>query len=310
MYPRLGSPLARYILAFFASETPKTSRYSEIRPRLARPRSGNALSLILFLSVVSGAPKLGGCNLGGGNSPQTYTVGGSVSGLAGSGLVLQDNGGGNLSMSGSGQFTFTTALDNGAAYDVTVLSQPTNRSQTCTVKSGSGTIESGNITNVSVTCVTNTYTVSGTVTGLAGSGLILEDNGGNNLAVSTNGLFSFSSPVASGSGYNVTVFSEPTNLSQTCAVSSGTGTVGGSNITNVAVNCTTDTFNVSGTVTGLGGSGLVLQDNSGDNLAISTNGTFSFATAIASGSGFDVTVLTQPSNPARDEWSDRGRLRQ
>ena len=58
-------------------------------------------------------------------TPTTYTIGGTVSGLTGTGLVLQDNGGNNLSVSASGSFTFTTAIASGGAYSVTVLTQPT-----------------------------------------------------------------------------------------------------------------------------------------------------------------------------------------
>jgi len=43
----------------------------------------------------------------------------------------------------------------------------------------------------------------------------------------------------------------------------------------------------------------VLQDNGGDNLTLMTNGTASFATRIASGGAYAVTVLTQPAGPAQ-----------
>lgn len=82
----------------------------------------------------------------------TYTVGGTVSGLSGSGLVLQINGGSNLSISADGAFTFATELPSGSPYEVTVLTQPTSPVEICNVTSGSGTIDSSNITNVSVTC--------------------------------------------------------------------------------------------------------------------------------------------------------------
>src|SRR5512135_1464242 len=49
------------------------------------------------------------------NKPGTFTVGGSVTGLTGTGLVLQDNGGDDLSVSAAGSFTFKTALADGAA---------------------------------------------------------------------------------------------------------------------------------------------------------------------------------------------------
>ena len=87
----------------------------------------------------------------------TYTVGGTVSGLTGT-VVLQDNGGDNLSLSAAGPFTFATALATGAAYSVTVKTNPTG--QTCTVASGSGTIASANITNVAISCTTMSPTRS------------------------------------------------------------------------------------------------------------------------------------------------------
>ena len=61
---------------------------------------------------------------------------------------------------------------------------------------------------------------------------------------------------------------------QTCTVSSGSGTVGSANVTNVAVTCTTSTggsYTVGGTVSGLSGT-VVLQDNGGDNLSVARTG--------------------------------------
>ncbi len=96
----------------------------------------------------------------------TYTIGGTVTGLVGNGLVLQDNLVDNLSIGGNGAFTFATALNNGSPYTVTVLSQPPG--QSCTVTNGSATVADANVTSVQVSCTTLVYytlTVSG-----AGSG--------------------------------------------------------------------------------------------------------------------------------------------
>lgn len=81
-----------------------------------------------------------------------YTVGGAVSGLLGSGLVLQDNGGDDLRVSADGNFTFATPVGAGLPYAVTVLTQPSSPAQVCTVQNGSGTA-SANVTNVAVSCV-------------------------------------------------------------------------------------------------------------------------------------------------------------
>ena len=100
----------------------------------------------------------------------TFTIGGTVSGLSGTGLILQNNGGNNLTVSATGGFTFTTAIARGGAYNVTVLSQPSSPAQTCVATNGSGTV-TANVTSVQVTCTAATFTIGGTVSGLSGTGL-------------------------------------------------------------------------------------------------------------------------------------------
>lgn len=234
-------------------------------------------------------------------STNTYSVGGMVSGLTGS-LVLQDNNGDNLAVAANGTFIFATKVANGSPYSVSVLTQPMG--QSCSVASGTGTIAAANVTNVALTCATNTYTIGGTVTGLSGS-MVLQDNGGDNLTIAVNGSFTFATSVAYGNTYNVTVLTQP--VGQTCSVSTGAGTVSGGNVTNVTVVCSTNTYNVGGTVSGLTGS-LVLQDNNGDNLSVAANGAFTFATKIASGSPYSVTVLSQPTGQSCSVASGTGTI--
>jgi len=96
-----------------------------------------------------------------------------------------------------------------------------------------------------------TYPVGGMVTGLVGSGLVLRNNGGDDLAVSANGTFTFVAPVANGATYNVTVFTQPANPGQMCVVANGSGMVASTNITTVAIACTTNgTLRVTVTTTG------------------------------------------------------------
>jgi uncharacterized delta-60 repeat protein len=171
---------------------------------------------------------------GGGGTDPTYTAGGAVTGLSGT-LVVQNNGADDLTLTANGALTFSTALASGAAYAVTVRTQPAG--QTCMVSNGSGNIVATNVTNVSVACSTNTYTVGGTVSGLAGSGLVLQDNGADNLSIGANGSFTFRALVASGATYNLTVKASPTGPSQTCTLGNGSGMVATANVTNVAVTC-------------------------------------------------------------------------
>jgi 6-phosphogluconolactonase len=95
---------------------------------------------------------------GGGSSPapmtpSTYMIGGTVTGLTGSGLVLQNSAANDLAVSAAGAFTFTGGLANGAAYAVTVKTQPSDPAQNCVVNGSSGTIAGANV-SVTVLCST------------------------------------------------------------------------------------------------------------------------------------------------------------
>src|SRR5450432_2750570 len=49
-------------------------------------------------------------------------------------------------------------------------------------------------------------------------------------------------------------------------------------------------FQIGGAVSGLTGAGLVLENNAGDTLSLSTNGAFAFATSLPTGAAYAVTV--------------------
>jgi hypothetical protein len=98
-------------------------------------------------------------------TPAAFTIGGTISGLSGT-VVLQNNGGDNLSQSTNGGFTFAGTVSSGSAYNVTVLTQPAG--QTCTVSNASGTA-TASVSNVSVVCSTTAFTLSVTT---AGSGSV------------------------------------------------------------------------------------------------------------------------------------------
>lgn len=230
---------------------------------------------------------------------ESFRIGGSVSGLLGDGLVLRNNDGETLAIASNGNFFFSNPHASASQYQVTVQTPPTNPSQTCTVANGSGAVGNGDVRNVRVTCATNTFAVGGTVSGLIGQGLVLSNNGGNSLSVGADGAFAFTQQLASGASYNVTVAAQPSNPSQACSVSSGTGIVGAGAVTSVVVNCSTSNFTVGGTVDGLVGSGLVLQNNGGDDLQVSAGGSFTFPSAVPSGAPYNVTVAVQPSGPAQ-----------
>jgi hypothetical protein len=224
-------------------------------------------------------------------------VGGAITGLAGTGLVLQLNGGSNLAVTSDGSFNFTSTVASGATYAVTVLTQPTAPSQTCAVTNGSGTVATANVTSVIVTCASGQYSVGGSVSGLAGTGLVLQNNGGDDLPITANGAFTFAGRLANNGNFNVTVRTHPTG--QNCVVTNASGRVSNSNVANVAVTCAADAFSIGGTVAGLEGSGLILQLNGSNDLAIPVNGAFAFSTALRRDTAYRVTVKTQPTTPSQ-----------
>lgn len=139
----------------------------------------------------------------------------------------------------------------------------------------------------------STYTVGGVIAGLTGPGLVLQDNGGDRLAVNAGAAsFTFATPLAAGSAYSVSILTQP--IGENCVVSNGAGTAN-ANVTSASVTCS-QLYAIGGTVTGLNGTGLVLQDNGGDNLTVGASVTsFTFATPLALGSAYSVTVLTLPA---------------
>jgi hypothetical protein len=81
-----------------------------------------------------------------------YAIGGTLVGLKGTGLVLQNNAGDDLTPAQNGDFTFATNLDEGTNYAVTVAMQPTNPAQHCFVTNGTGMASSMSSNAVTVTC--------------------------------------------------------------------------------------------------------------------------------------------------------------
>ena len=108
-------------------------------------------------------------------------------------------------------FTFTLPVLSGATYSVTVKTQPSGPIQSCQVTGGGGIVGTGPVSSVAINCTT-LYTVGGTVGGgLVGSGLILRNNGSEEIPISGPGMFAFPTPVTSGTPYAVTVLSQPTS---------------------------------------------------------------------------------------------------
>jgi hypothetical protein len=158
------------------------------------------------------------------------------------------------------------------------------------------------------------YTVGGTLTGLpAGDTVTLQDNGSDNLTLSTNGTFTIPTALPNGYAYSVTVSGTGGGTSIQTAIywpvtANCSGTISGANVTNVAVQCTpiytgnldVDMYNAAvadGTANG-GVPGVMLTENGGpirvtaagpyarnsDNVAEIYAGRCVFTTVVGTGS--------------------------
>jgi uncharacterized delta-60 repeat protein len=85
--------------------------------------------------------------------PAAFTLGGTVDGLRGAGLVLTDLGS-DVAVAANGPFTFPGTRAAGQPYEVAVRTQPHGPDQVCTVQHGAGTVGSADVTDVVVHCET------------------------------------------------------------------------------------------------------------------------------------------------------------
>jgi len=240
----------------------------------------------------------------GGGPVLRYSVGGNVVGLRGSGLVLQIGQGETLAIQADGTFVFPTTLADGSPYQVSVAVQPTNLAQNCEISNGGGILSGAAVTGVGIVCRMSEFRVRGTLSGLRGTDLqvVLRSsdprtpNNALGISPTADGIFEFPLGIEDGSSYQVSIGRQPGSPRQVCVVANDAGTVNGSHISSPSVTCTTPTFMIGGSVSGLRGQGLVLTNNGADHLPISANGPFTFATPLFDLTSFNVQVSTAPSN--------------
>lgn len=158
----------------------------------------------------------------------------------------------------------------------------------------------------------STFSISGTITGLTGTGLGLRLNGDAGPTFNVNpaagaGTFAFGAALHSGDTYRVSFVGEPAGPTQLCFFTAApAGRILTSDVSNVAINCiNSSAYTASGATTGLNAAGLslrmryvnVLTGATGfADLPVAANGAFAFpAGAIPANSTFSVGIRTQPA---------------
>ncbi|TGL39822.1 beta strand repeat-containing protein [Leptospira perdikensis] len=234
------------------------------------------------------------------NPSGPYHISVTVSGLLGSGLVVDLNAGTETkTINTDGSYQFTTTLTTGSNFNVTISTQPTLPVQTCSVSGGMGVVGFGDINSIIVNCDPLRYTVGGTITGLDGiTGLVLTNSvDGSTLSVAVaSGSFAFTQTYLDATTYNVSVTTQPNHPVQNCVTTNGSGTIAGTNITNITIACTSIAFPIEITAVGIASGTLSIRNNNSELLTISTNGLHRFPTNIITNNTYSLQIISTPAN--------------
>ena len=139
--------------------------------------------------------------------------------------------------------------------------------------------------------------IAGQAFGVTKPGLVLTNNGGNDLAVNQSGQFVFTERVETDDRYFVEVKSVPSNVEPGgCVVNKGTGRAV-FDVSDIQVVCTIRKWTLGGTIVGLGNNPNLVLVNGNDRVAIPANAnTFQMA-PVSEDLPYGVTVLPVPGGP-------------
>lgn len=164
-------------------------------------------------------------------------LGGTISGVTKTGMVLTNNGGSDYAIpvpsNGTGitNFLFPGLISSDDKYDVQVKSKPSNV-EACTLFYNSG--RAGfNVTNIEIYCTFKTQALTGTVSGLKGELVLI--NGSDRVTVPAGATTFAMAKVAQDAPYGVSILTNPAN--QSCTIANGVGTMGAADVNNVTVTC-------------------------------------------------------------------------
>lgn len=196
-------------------------------------RSSIALACVLSLA-----------SCGGGDD--NLLLGGSVYGLLKDGLIIQNNGGPDLAIpGGASNFTFPQLISSDSDFNITIKALPA--STKCEIINGKGKSGAYSVTSVEIQCITTSYDLGGTISGLNAPGLILINGSAQQEILAGATTFKMTKyndavpPVAiggqvpDGQPYGITILRQPD--SGNCTVANGTGRMGSGPVTSVVVTC-------------------------------------------------------------------------
>ena len=236
-----------------------------------------------------------------------YAVGGFVSNLNGSGLQVRLDVDGlvtdatvTATPTGNGAFGFGS-FDDHSLYVASVVSQPTAPAQTCALQQVNDRLSGSPVSDIEVNCADDLFPIYVQVSGLKGAGLVLQNDGSDDLLVFANGTWPFPTPITGLESYSLTVSHHPEGPAQTCTFAAGAvGTLSDAATTATLACVDDDLHELRVTVTGLTGSGLILLEGySGVVTNVYHNGTWTYPFMFTAGASYYATVLQPPVGPSQ-----------
>lgn len=138
------------------------------------------------------------------------------------------------------------------------------------------------------------YLTGTIVSGVTKDGLVLQNNGGDDLAVAANSTsFQFGNRVSTDDQFNITVKEKPSNVSD-CYISNGSARANYYTIAQISMYCVIKTHKLSVKISGLTTDGLVIV-NGTDREAVAANTTSQAMADVYEDGPYGVTILTQPT---------------
>ncbi len=159
------------------------------------------------------------------------------------GMLLSNNGGTPVPVPPVATFVFPGLVPRDSNFDFVITALPSN-AESCKVINGKGNTGAFEPNNIAITCIVKTFAISGTVTGLNGGNLVI-NNGRHSITIPSGAAtFTLSTPtqadpklgqVPEGKPYGLTILQQPAGL--TCTIARANGTMPAAAVTDVAISC-------------------------------------------------------------------------
>lgn len=167
-------------------------------------------------------------------SYSTFTLGATVSGLNGDiSFTSGSDPDQTFTLSGDAEWAFADPFAYGTVYDFQISEMPIGQSCTIQESTTAGTLNDGDV-HFNIDCVNDIYHISGTLSGIDGTGeSVTVTHGSEDVVVSADGAFAFTTEMLYSNTYDIDA-TAPTGY--VCVVVNGIGTIT-MDVTNVEVTC-------------------------------------------------------------------------